>query len=190
MESQRNNGMDTAGDTAPIERRVALHEAGHAVIATKLKSRPSHVELAQFGSVFPGPSDCFGRVVLKRRPIQAYRLGKGDTFTLAKPIHERLPEVRRWIIILLAGKWAENDILGGYYPDSFADDEKSIAKVLAAFPSTEETKAELLKKYERETDYLVMVNTHAIEAVAKALLKHRKLTGREVGLIIETVEGS
>jgi hypothetical protein len=176
-------------DAVEWDYRAALHEAGHAVIAHKLKIKLSHVEIARPGGVLPDTVDVGGLVQRQTAMASVVRKCRGrDAYVRAKPYPERLCAVRREIKLSFAGKWAESVILGGYYPFSFKGDEETIVAALAAFPSTEKTKTKMREKYESETRLLVIENIHVIEAVAKVLVKHRRLTGREVSLIAEMAE--
>jgi membrane-associated protease RseP (regulator of RpoE activity) len=122
--------------------RIAIHEAGHAVIARRLGIKLSRVEIIAAPADRAFADGTAGRVVSdKNRSVAAYRLFPDGSFRKARPLNERPSFVRKEIIHSMAGRWAELLFLGGYYPESYTVDQSIIDATLAAFPATQKAKA-------------------------------------------------
>jgi hypothetical protein len=146
-------------------RRVAIHEAGHAVIARKLRLPLRFVEVAKPGRRLRGGF------------VGGVQLAVGSTRS-----------ARKAIILARAGPWAERHVLGEYLPEPRPSDEMEAQMALCLFSDKSAVRDRLSERCDAEASAMVLQCRPAIEAVARALLKYRKLTGREVDLLIGAAE--
>lgn len=160
-----------AKQSEKLLKRVAYHEAGHAVAACQLGLR--------FGQVtIKGDEAAHGRVVLS---------GRLDLSTSSV----RVDTILKHLCVTLAGVTAEKKAMGRVGPDSFGyprefgdravGDAAATGHLLEYIAGNDDEEARLFNKWARHrTERLIDQHWEWIESVANALLEQDSLTYDEV----------
>lgn len=152
--------------------RVAIHEAGHAVAAVKLRTGLRTASIVQ-------DDQSFGRV----SGATLLRGKSGGT----SPTMFRQERIERQIVVLLSGYAAEEKEFGNSAEfDGAEQDYQNAFELAGSFVGSQEECNEYIGQLSLRADQLVGDHWSAIKAVAQALLKHQELTRSEVLRLIES----
>jgi hypothetical protein len=162
------------------EAATAYHEAGHAVVAACLGLGYSGI------SIVPD-NDSWGRVTSGKteKPSTCAAIDRGDRW------HPSRLRAEKWVTVFQAGDAAQRhyDPFSVGLSYSRSDYERCIALLLRYAPDNEEPDAELHYDLLQEwTESLIEQHWHVVEAVGKALLEHRELTGGQVRAVIHAAK--
>jgi hypothetical protein len=158
------------------EAAAAYHEAGHAVVKSCLGLGHSGI------SIVPD-NDSWGRVESGKpeKPMTWAAVDRGDRWHSSRLLAER------WVMVFQAGDVAQrhHDPASVGLSYSRSDFVKCNALLLNYDPDKENPNADLhydlLQKW---TESLIEQHWHLVEAVAKALLEQRELSGSQVRDVI------
>lgn len=158
-------------------RARAYHEAGHCVAAILLRQPIRYVTIT--------PGRCNEQLMLGR---MVRRIPRG-----ARTIEQRTAERKAELVIYYAGPFCEFDATGRVpEPSTTASDAKGAEDAISdLFPTaTPEWLPGIRKHFQSVTGKLLRLGYAplAVRYVANALIERRRLTGREVKLLVHQAE--
>ena len=159
---------------------MAVHEAGHAVIALVLRRPISGATIQRDGHA--------GFVDLSVRRPRVFRATANGVFVNVEQ-EKRRTHYRTDICVLLAGRAAEELLLPDLaIQDSDSDrfDRTVIAKFLPLALSPQQSEAQLLETLEQQTRTLVRTYRDVIVLLAALLVSNTSLTGAQIRLACRT----
>ena len=162
------SGMAASDDTL---RRVALHEAGHAVVGRLLKIKCAGASIIPDGRGYEGSAVVAGHHTLHRDLIER---GQYQDF---------LSSVYLKIMVTIAGSEAEK-IAGFDDADLGGDDRAHVLDLCQRYSISDATVEDLRHR----THSLLVQHFHKVEAVAQALLASpsRSLTGDAIDALLKS----
>ena len=171
VRSRRLPRPSTSTDAA-----TAYHEAGHAVAGLCLGLRVRHATIEPDG-------DSDGHVMSEReKPSTAFAIERGDVW------HSSRFRAEKRVMRLLAGEVAQRR----YNPRSVrwrhAESDRNQSLDILFKYSPYEDALDVNHHYEMLREWTVSLieqHWHLVEAVAKALLEHRELSGTQVRAVIQ-----
>ena len=156
---------------------TAYHEAGHAVVASCLGRR------VQGATVVPNDESVGHIKIESEKPSTVAAIVQGDRW---RP--SRLQAEKRVMVLQAGGvaqRWYNSYSVRRWHSQN---DVNKCVDILRAY-APDEKKQDVMPHYRllhNWTTHLIMQHWHEVEAVAKALLEHRKLSGTQICDVIRT----